>query len=325
MKHILLLIIVTFSFVFSYAQETPKDSTKTYKIELNDGSVFIGKILSETTEKVIIKTSSIPRIELDKKSIKTIEDVDSRSLKSGKYWFPNSNATRYLVGPSAIPLKKKEGYYQNTYILLNSFNVGLNNNISIGGGLEILSLFSQISGSPTVNFYLTPKAGFKISESLYLGCGALHINTRQRGPYYYLSSTREYYRQSFNIFYGSITLGNIENNFTLSSGFTMRNYVKFEEEYSPYGYVTSYTSERVTEFESRPIITFSGMIRAGKRISLVSENWVVPTSNDYIGMFSYAARILGEKTSFDIGFINGSDISEFFLLGIPYLDVVVKF
>ncbi|HNZ85615.1 MAG TPA: hypothetical protein PKN90_04720, partial [Paludibacteraceae bacterium] len=42
-------------------------------------------------------------------------------------------------------LKKGEGYYQNTMLLLNSFNVGITDYFSIGGGIEFLSTFITLS------------------------------------------------------------------------------------------------------------------------------------------------------------------------------------
>jgi hypothetical protein len=62
-------------------------------------------------------------------------------------------------------------------------------------------------------------------------------------------------------------------------------------------------------------------------LALITENWFVPLggNDEYFGVASYGLRILGEKTSFDIGFINNKDIASSIFIGIPYADIVIKF
>jgi len=176
MKNLIQTLLFTI-FVFAtsnvFGQKTnisePVDSTKTYNIELNDGSIFIGKILQKDSVNLVMITSSIPKIEIPISKIKTIEIVNELNLKNRIYWFPNPHATRYLYAPSAFNLKKGEGYYQNTWLFLNSFNVGITDNISIGGGLELLSTFAF--RDPI--FFITPKVGFKVTEKFHAGGGVL--------------------------------------------------------------------------------------------------------------------------------------------------------
>lgn len=169
----LLFTILVFATSNVFGQKTnisePVDSTKTYKIELNDGSIFIGNILQKDSVNLVMITSSIPKLEIPISEIKTIEIVNELNLKNGIYWFPNPHATRYLYAPSAFNLKKGEGYYQNTWLFLNSFNVGITDNISIGGGLELISTFT--ARDPI--FFITPKVGFKVTEKFHAGGGVL--------------------------------------------------------------------------------------------------------------------------------------------------------
>ena len=267
----------------------PFDTTKTYIIELHDGSRFIGNFLQKDSISIVIKTSSIPKIEIPIQKIKSIEKVDPLNLKNGIYWFPNPNATRYLFSPSAFTLKKGEGYYQNTYLLLNSFNVGITDHISIGGGLEILSTFGE--GDPI--FFITPKVGFNVVDKFNIGGGVLYASTPSFG-----SGNRS----SLGIVFGIGTYGSIDHNITGGLG---------------WGFVEG-------EFESRPIITVSGMTRISKKTALVTENWFIPTDN-YYGIISYGIRFFGEKLAVDLAFINNSDIAEIIFIGIPYVDFVVKF
>jgi hypothetical protein len=264
---------------------SPIDSTKIYKIELKDGSIFIGNILQQDSVNIVLRTSSIPKIEIPVLKIKSIDKVDKSNFKDGSHWYPNPHATRYFYGPSAIGLKKGEGYYQNTYLVLNSFNVGITDNISIGGGLELISTFA---GKDPL-FFITPKVSFKVAEKFHAGGGVLYA--RIPGDFGPLGTV-----------FATGTYGTTDNNITGSLG---------------WGFVDS-------EFSERPIITLSGMTRISKRAALVTENWLIPTDG-YYGLFSYGVRFFGEKIAVDLAFINNRDIAEAIMIGIPYVSFTVKF
>jgi hypothetical protein len=268
----------------------PIDSTKTYRITLADGSHFIGKILEKNFDFILIKTESIAQVEIPINKIKALEEIETSNFQNGLYWFPNPNATRYLFGPSAFSLKKGEGYYQNTYLLLNSFNVGITDNISIGGGFELLSTI--IFREPI--FFITPKVSYKVSENFHAGGGALFLSMPGFSDN----------RTITGIGYGIGTYGNKNHNITGGIG---------------WGSIDG-------EFSQNPIITVSGMTRLSKNVGLVSENWFVPVdSPGYYGVFSYGIRFFGEKLAVDLAFLNNRDIMRGIAIGIPYVDFVVKF
>ena len=263
------------------------DSTKTYKITLLKGDEFIGSIISKNSVNIVIRTSSIPRIEIPVANIKSIELVEKNSMRNGSYWFPNPNATRYLISPTATNLKKGEGYYQNLYLFFNSVNYGITDYFSIGGGFELISTFSP---DVTPIFMLTPKLGFELSEKSHAGGGLLFVGAAGEG--------------SLGIAYGLYTYGDSNSNFTTGLG---------------WGFVDQ-------DFSSKPVFTISGMHRVKRRLSLVSENWIIPDGDDsYYTLISYGLRFFGETLSTDLGFINNADIAEFLIIGIPYVDFVVKF
>ena len=79
------------------------------------------------------------------------------------------------------------------------------------------------------------------------------------------------------------------------------------------------------DFSNQPFITFSGMTRVSKKAALITENWLGPDNGNYYGVFSYGVRFFGETISVDLAFINNSDIAEEIIIGIPYVDFVVKF
>jgi hypothetical protein len=292
----------------SSVSETP-DSL--YIITLKNGSQLIGKLISSNDSTLVIESSGLGQVSILRSNIKEYKPVPATSMKSGEYWFPNPNATRYFFSPCAINLKQGEGYYQNTYLVLQSFYVGVTDFISIGGGFEILALFARNSNGPI--FFLTAKGGQEVARNLHLGAGIIYASIPESNNYNGSS------RISLGAPFGLVTYGNTDANMTLGCGFGFKD----------------------KDWQERPLITLSGMARASRKIAFVTENWVVPVKEEKIEGFypfysytyekkyrayiSYGLRFFGEKLSVDLGFVNSKDIAEEIIIGIPYLDFVVKF
>jgi len=168
------------------------------------------------------------------------------------------------------------------------FNYGVTDYLSIGGGFDVITPFADGTGPM---FLLTPKLGTQLTEKIYASGGLLYLNMLAMSGF-----------GGVGILYGVGTYGSRENNITAGLG---------------WGFIEG-------DFDSRPIITVSGMMRATRRIGLVTENWFIPTDG-YYGFISYGLRFMGEKITVDFAFINNSDILERILIGIPYIDFVVKF
>jgi len=221
--------------------------------------------------------------------ILNIEELAAVKAGRAAYWIPNPNPYRYFFGPSAIPLKKGEGYYQNAYLLLNSASVGITNNISIGAGFEIIS---TVTGHPV--FFITPKVGFKVADKFHAGVGVLYANF---GAF----AADDVARASAGVIYGVGTYGSNDHNITGGLG---------------WGFFDG-------EFSKRPVVSVSGMTRLSRRLAFVSENYVIPPNGELI--VSYGLRFFGEKIAVDLGFINQRDIFHSIVIGIPYVDFVIKF
>lgn len=264
----------------------PFDSTVTYRIVIVDNSELIGKPVEKNKLSITIRTLSDLKVEIKYSQIKEVQIVPDRNVKKGRYWFINPHATRYFFSPSAFNLKKGEGYYQNTFIVLNSVNYGITDNFSIGGGLELIS---TLLGQPV--FFITPKLSFKVSHNLHAGAGAMYINIGGEG--------------SATLAYGVATLGNTDHNLTGGIGWGIA----------------------AGEGSSSPIGTISGMTRVGRRIALVSENWLIPSfeGRGVYPVYSYGMRFFGEKLAVDLGFINNGEIAEELTIGVPWVSVTIKF
>lgn len=280
----------------SFKLDTTTLSThKKYEIKLNDGTSLIGSILSIDSTTVHFKTSSIAKIDIPVVQIKSMNDLNSGILNKGNDWVPNPFPTKYFFSASAINLHKNEGYYQNTYLFMNSVNYGFTDYFSIGAGLEVLSTFGSLTSGDkfTPIYYIAPKVGFKVTEKIHLGAGLTFINV---GDFFGNSG--------IGLASGLATYGSIENNVTLGigSGFSFKN-----------------------EYMSNVSFSLSGMTRVSKRLALVTENYLIPVDNYYYGMYSYGMRFIANKISVDLGFINNKDIVKVIFVGIPYVDFSVKF
>ncbi|HEY5469247.1 MAG TPA: hypothetical protein VIK07_01865 [Bacteroidales bacterium] len=274
----------------------------------NDNKTFTGLIVSQNEKEVTLKTESLGDLTISNTKIKDIKIVEKDQIVNGKYFFPNPHPTRYFFGPSAIPLEKGEGYFQNVWVFANSVQIGITDHFSMGGGMVIPILF-----------FITPKFGYKVSDYVHLGGGAIIASTISKEIGFGVAAA-----------YGSVTLGTYENNFTLNAGWGA---VKQEGYNSTTGNSTSSWA-----LSKRPMFTFSGMIRVARKFALVTENWVFSVkdyngynystgtdtyTNKYYTVMSAGFRFLGEKSSFDFGL--AVPIIKNSTFGLPYLDYVFKF
>jgi len=259
-----------------------------------DGTSLFGKVISESADNIVLMTSTLGKMTIKKSNLKSVKKVSAENIKSGKYWFENPNPNKYLLGSSAIPLEKKTGYYQNIWLFFNSGTYGFTNWFSLTGGFEIFSIMAGSDGP--YFFFLNPKASFQVADNLYLGGNILYLNSlRYSSDFSGLASLN-----------GTVTYGTSNINATASLG---------------WGFVDG-------SFAKKPIISFSGMARFSKRLAFISENWILPVevnNKNIYGIYSYGLRFLGEKTSFDLAFINNKDIADQIVIGIPFVDFVFNF
>jgi hypothetical protein len=297
------LIFLMMSSASLEGQVIVPDTSGVVSIELTDGTRLQGRIIDSNEKELMLKTTGGLEIRVPKELVLRIENVYDPTGKIKVFRFANPNATRYLFGPSAYNLKKGEGYYQNTYLIINSVNYGMSPYFSMGGGIEFISTFSSLAGgSFEPLFFLTPKAGFQISEKAHAGGGII-----------YLSIPDEDERIHAGITYGIFTWGSVDHNVTGGVGL-------------------GFSNEGVADL---PIFTLSATTRLTDKAALVTENWFIPSKNfmeedpgsgtGYYSLFGYGVRFFGEKMSVDIALINSKDILEMLIIGMPFINFAVRF
>jgi len=287
------------------ASITKLENNQYCRVTTNDGKQFSGTIVRQDADKITLKTESLGEITIANSKIRECKLVEKQQFINGKYYFSNPHPTRYFFGPSAIPLNKGDGYYQNAYIIANGLQYGVSDHLSIGGGVVI-----------PIFFYITPKVGYKIGKNVYAGGGILVGSAFIPDVTFGLA-----------IGYGSMTFGNKENNFTINAGW---GYYK-EEDYNS----TSGNYDTQWSFSPKPLFSFNGSVRLAERVSLITENWVIPyreynydtPDNDYTfrygSVLSLGLRIMGEKHAFDIAM--AVPAIEDILFALPFVGYSFKF
>ncbi len=272
-------------------------------IFLKDGTQLRGILLSESPVGARIRTDNLGELTVTADKIERIEKNDAGFYNKGVYWFDNPHRTRYLFAPSALPLHKGEGYYQNAYIFVNSVTIGITDHFTMGGGFVLNPTFRdwQI-------LFLNPKFSFPSQSRVTFGIGALAVGVFNRG-YNFDINTGISHRNGIetNIAgaaYGILTVGGAERNGSVGLG---------------WGFAQG-------EATASPLINASYMARVGRRVGLVTENWLIisPKNDLTVGVLSGGVRFFGEKMAVDLALWVpvGEDAG---FIAIPYVDFVIKF
>ncbi len=263
------------------------DSVMVY-IETTDGNTYTGLVIEQDSAKVVLQTESLGTITIGRENIKEMESVLPVKMVEGKYWFDNPQATRYFYSPNGYGLKAGEGYYQNIWVLFNSFAVGVTDYISIGAGVIPLFLFAGES----TPMWITPKFSIPLKKDAFnIGGGAL------------LGAVLGEDDAGFGIVYGLATLGSRDNNVTFGMG---------------YGYAGG-------DWANSPMFNFNCMFRTGARGYFLTENYFISSEEASVVLISLGGRQIIKKAGLDYGlFIPFSSDMEGFI-AIPWLGITIPF
>lgn len=211
-----------------------------FKIDIQDcnnkvlGSVLAGSNLQSipNDEKAIIIFYNLwdiienPRemvVQLDEKT----EEVKADTLES-------EHDSRYFFAPTALPLRKRELYYNSLYFLLHDIQYGITNRLTIGMGTTVIGL----------PVYFTGKYSIPIQENSHLAFGDMLI----------LGT----YGTNFfgNLAFATYTYGNSHSNFSIGGGHL---------------YFNPNDNSRKS---SSVVGNISGIYQAGKYFYLLTENYL---------------------------------------------------
>jgi hypothetical protein len=280
---------------------------KSYCFTMIAGQKYCGQVVASDSL-ISLNTVSLGIIKVNPKNIKEVRDAADVKIVNGEEWFPNPHPNRYLFVPSAIPMKKGDGYFQNVMLDLNTMNYGITDNLSGGIGFAV-----------PWGFMATLKYGYKIGPKVHVGAGLMGA-----GTFYGIGL-------GLAAAYGLVTYGNMDNNLTFSTG---------------YGFSSNGNGNGLQPTRY-PMFTLSGMTRLSNRISLVTENWAFslhhqvyhynynyPYNGYYTEYYSYqlavslGMRTMWAKNSFDLAVVclpGIGGLANDFGTFLPYIDYVFKF
>lgn len=241
--------------------QTTIDSVKVYRIETFDGNVFTGKLVSEDSLNILIRSDNYGTITILKSNIKNSQAIKETAKVNGAYWFPNPQSARYFWAPNGYGLKKGEAYYQNIWVFYNQVSVGVTDHFSMGAGMMP---FFLLGGWTPV--WIVPKFSFPVIENKFnVGTGAFigTILGEQSGFY--------------GLIYGTATIGSRDKNLTigLADGFAGDNWMKF------------------------PLINLNGIVRIGPKGYIISENYFLSVDRELSAFLSIGGRSIIKNISLD--------------------------
>jgi hypothetical protein len=282
-------LVVAVALALPVAARAQSDSGKagqpTHVLRLKDGSTLMGHLVSRDSAGLRFETmGNVLSIPADR--VAELSEVRAGDMHGNDYWFPDPNRTRLFFSPTARMLKAGEGYYSNTYLLLQNFAVGSSANFTMGGGFSVLPSSDFLSDNA---YYVTPKVGLFQSDENAVAVGAL------------VGFVPADHGHTGGIVYGVGTHGGEDASVTGGLGYAFAD----------------------GNFTPAPILMLGGTSRVSRRIALVTENYGYFHNGDGGAVFSYGIRILGEKLSADLAFWNSKDTHVF--PGIPYVAFAVKF
>ncbi len=290
----LLLVMLLITPASILAQDTIPE---TVEVKMKDGSTVIGTLVTETTDKVVVRTKNLGEITILKSTIIELKRLRSDNMVDGVYWHENPNPTRNLYGPTGYSLRKGEGYYQNIMIFANQVSYGFTDQFTIGLGFEIVSILAganSFGDGPNIpGFTITPKYSFPIKKDKWnVGVGVLALHIPGEEALF-----------SAGIIYGVSTWGSRDNNFTLGLGFGVAD----------------------GELTANPTITLSGNKRVGRRFGIVTENWFIPVGGEYGTLLSLGFRYIGERITWDFALFGAGGEGEFFVSPVPLIGIALPF
>ncbi len=235
-------------------------------IETKVGNEFVGVVLDEDDDKLVLKTEVFGVLTIRKKLIARRRIIDSSQMVVGKSWDDNPQSTRYLLTPNGYGLKKGEGYYQNIWVLVNQFSYGFSNRFSISAGIIPIFFFGDAFGP----VWVIPKFSIPIKEDDINMSAVAFIGTvaGESGG-------------GAGFVFSNLTLGNRNRNWNFGIG---------------WGYIAG-------EWAKRPVINISRMHRVSARSYLLTENYYLPSGYDseFGVILSGGYRYMAKKVGIDFG------------------------
>lgn len=271
MKHIFIILLFLTPFWGSAQDEYyQKKSNRTpikrpYVILLRDGTRLRGEIVSQDSIEAVIRTRDLGEIRIKPDQIVQMEQVGAVAASDT---FPNLFTQTMRLVPTAFSAERGRVYYRNYFLYINQFELGVNDNWSIGAtvGLSAVVLFGS----------LNTKLSFPVSQRVRLGINAQYIGLRLFPGLGGIFSDDA----SLGYVQGMVTIGDRQNNATYGLGSSISN----------------------GNLARTLVGSFSLVRKVNPKLSFITENFVLfgNRSTNFSAMVSGGIRFDRRRHAFDL-------------------------
>ncbi len=251
----------------SASSVTPADSVgRRFRVTLRTGTAFDGKLTAHQPQQLEFLTVDLGTVSVERSNILRLQELTTELVQRPANWMDIGNGNRLFFAPTARNLRRGEGTLQDITLYFVGANYGITDNFSMG------AIVSVLPGVPLRYQFLalTPKFSARISENWHAGAGVLYL----RIPDF----DQDNKASGVGLAYGVATYGSADNNFTVGLG---------------YGFAGG-------EIGSTPVLQVGGQRRMSRRVSLITENYIIANSNSGLGGL-YGAKINWQRTSLGLG------------------------
>ena len=264
------------------------------RVELKDGSVVVGRFVSETTDVLILESQYGGRITIPLGDIIKRETLLATDSGTGEYWPEDRNYSRYLWSPTAFALKTRQGYCADGCLFFPSFAWWLTDRFSVLGGMTVFpgaKIRDQLK-------YLAAKYTIMEQEGMAAAVGFQYFGLNVGGGF-----DEDEFNVGFGIAFATVTRGDHNNHFSASIG---------------YGFGRA---DGKFKWLDRPIVTLSAVRRISRNVALVTENWLLPDAGISDTPLSFGIRFLGNRLSVNFaGIFTLSMFEQGLVTPFPWLD-----
>jgi len=221
------------------------------------------------------------------------------SAQAGVFYKTNPLPTHYFLAPTGFSLKDGERIYHNQFIAIHHVSTGKANNKVLGWGF--VPTFVLTGDLDYIPVWVSGRKSFSFGEGrpkITIGGVGIDLPKKNEGDAFAL--------------YSSVTFGNKDKNLTA-------------------GVLGINDATKNARFPFLWAITLHGMVRAGLRTWLITENYVLQTPEPYSFLSIHGVRILKPKFAFEAGLAFGrlslfdGETSRAPYLALPVLGLKIPF
>lgn len=216
-------------------------------------------------------------------------------------WKDNPHASHTFLMPTAIPLQQGQGYYQNSYVIMHSAWFAPLENVSVGGGFQMMSVLASLrpGQDKLPGYYLAVRGGARIQPGIHVGL--LAIGTQLSSPPKFADTVSVGSRVGALI--GQATFGTMEANVTLDLGWC----------YTRIGFL------------DKPLFGLAAQWRFTEPLAVVTENWIINLGPEPLPVYTVGMRYIHRKLGADVGLAYNKDLAEGLGPVVPYIGFALRF